>query len=86
MLKRLLEQKKIKRYGPKRRETIKNDNEQIKALVNEVLFENINNIKNNKINNENILNQENDLLIKDIKDINTQYHRASATINKNPII
>lgn len=85
MLKRLLEQKNIKRIGPKRRETIKNNNKQIEVLVNEVLFENLNNIKNNKVN-EKILNQENDLLIKDIKDINNQYHRASATIDKNAII
>ena len=85
MLKRLLEQKNIKRNGPKRRETIKNNNnKQIEILVNEVLVDNINNIKN-KVNGK-VLNQENDLLIKDIKDINNQYHRASATIDKNAII
>ena len=84
MLKRLLEQKNIKRNGPKRRETIRNE-DKIKILINEILFENINEIKNNKNNknNEKILNQENDLLI---KNINNQNFRFSATIDKNQIL
>ena len=81
MLKRLLEQKNIKRNGPKRRETIRNE-DKIKILINEILLENINEIKNNK-NNEKILNQENDLLI---KNINNQNFRFSATIDKNQIL
>ena len=84
MLKRLLEQKNIKRNGPKRRETIRNE-DKIKILINEILFENINETTNNKNNknNEKILNQENDLLI---KNINNQNFRFSATIDKNQIL
>lgn len=84
MLKRLLEQKNIKRKGPKRRETIRNDNQIIKVneIVNEILVENINDIKNNKIKQK-LLNQENDLLI---KNLNNQNFRFSATLNKNGIL
>ena len=48
MLKRLLEQKKIKRFGPKRRETVRKE-EKIKTMVNEILQENKDDIKS-KIN------------------------------------
>ena len=78
MLKRLLEQKKIKRNGPKRRETIRKD-KVIKQLVNEVIS---GNIKNKEINN-NINEKENDLLIKNIND---QKYRCSATIDRNDIM
>ena len=87
MLKRLLEQKKIKPKGPKRRETIRND-EQIKILINEVISEgqikkviddNENNIKN-KVDNS---NHENDLLIKNIK---KSKFRSSVTVEHNIII
>ena len=87
MLKRLLEQKKIKPKGPKRRETIRND-EQIKILINEVISEgqikkviddNENNIKN-KVDNS---NHENDLLIKNIKQ---SKFRSSVTVEHNIII
>ena len=78
MLKRLLEQKKIKRNGPKRRETIRKD-KVIKQLVNEVIS---GNVKNKKINN-NINEKENDLLIKNIND---QKYRCSATIDRNDIM
>ena len=82
MLKRLLEQKKVKRSGPKRRDTIRNE-EKIKIIVNEILFENINAIKINKKTNVEFLNQENDLLI---KNINIPKYRISATVDKNQII
>ena len=82
MLKRLLEQKKVKRNGPKRRETIRNNDKNIKILINEILFENLNEIKNNK-NNAVIIDQDNDLLI---KNINSQKYRNSATLDKNKII
>ena len=73
MLKRLLGQKNEKRKGPKRRETIKNG-ESIKILVNEVLLENINTIKDKKP-------PENDLIIKNIN--NQKNYRFSATVDKN---
>ena len=83
MLKRLLEQKKIKRIGPKRRETIRNG-EKIKITVNELLLKNLNDIKNNKIKNEYLFNNyEEDLLI---KNINNLKYRNSATIEKKSII
>ena len=83
MLKRLLEQKQIKIKGPKRRETIRNE-EKIKLIVNEILLQNINSIKNKKMNNDNALNNnEGDLLI---KDINNSKFRNSATIDKKSII
>ena len=44
MLKRLLDQKKIKRFGPKRRETVRKE-DRIKSLVNEILQENKEDIK-----------------------------------------
>ena len=68
MLKRLLEQKSIKREGPKRRETIRNE-KNIKIFVNEIISENLNEIKNHQNNNNKIEikdNQENNLLIKNI--------------------
>ena len=82
MLKRLLEQKKEKRKGPKRRETIKKNDEKFKLLIKEVILENINTSKNEDItiNKE---NKENDLLI---KNINNPKYRYSATTDKNAII
>ena len=44
MLKRLLDQKKIKRFGPKRRETVRKE-DKIKSMVNEILQENKEDIK-----------------------------------------
>lgn len=78
MLKRLLEQKKIKRNGPKRRETIRKDII-IKQLVNEVISGNVQNEKINIKKNE----KENDLLIKNIND---QKYRCSATIDRNDLM
>lgn len=78
MLKRLLEQKKIKRNGPKRRETIRKDIA-IKQVVNEVISGNVQNEKINIKKNE----KENDLLIKNIND---QKYRCSATIDRNDLM
>ena len=59
MLKRLLEQKKIERKGPKRRETLRiNNNKNVKKLIMEVIEENQNNEKeesNDSEDNSNIL-------------------------------
>ena len=87
ILKRLLEQKKIKSRGPKRRETIRDD-KQIKFLINEVISGNQNKkiFNDNKINNKNKTensNQENDLLI---KNINKSQFRLSSTVEQNLII
>lgn len=78
MLKRLLEQKKIKRNGPKRRETIRKDIA-IKQVVNEVISGNVKNEKINVKKND----KENDLLIKNIND---QKYRCSATIDRNDLM
>ena len=55
MLKRLLEQKKIERKGPKRRETLRKNNNNIIKLINEVIEENDKNrqLNKNKEINEN---------------------------------
>ncbi len=79
MLKRLLEQKKIKRNGPKRRETIRKD-KIIKKVVNEVIS---GNVKNKENNNNKVNEKENDLLI---KNINEQKYRCSATLDRNEIM
>ncbi len=80
MLKRLLEQKKEKRKGPKRRETIRKNNDlKVKLLINEVLLENINIVKNKGI----IIEQDNDLLI---KNINYKNFRYSASFDKKFIL
>ena len=80
MLKRLLEQKKIKRNGPKRRETIRR-NKDIQKLVNEVIVENIK--KDGTNNHKNESEKENDLLI---RNINEQKFRCSATIDRKDIM
>ena len=46
MLKRLLDQKSIKRKGPKRRKTIRSDENEIKKIIDEVIKENKNEKKN----------------------------------------
>ena len=78
MLKRLLEQKNIKRIGPKRRETIRKENN-IKSMVNDILIENRNEIKNAKDNNPDF-NRKNNTLI--IKNKNNSQMRFSITIDK----
>jgi hypothetical protein len=87
MLKRLLEQKKIKPKGPKRRETIRDD-KQIKILINEVIsekqFKKVNNDNENIIiNKTENSNHENDLLI---KNINKSKFKSSLTVEQNLII
>lgn len=82
MLKRLLEQKNIKRNGPKRRETIRKG-ENIKLLVNEIINENKNEIKKNiNLNEQNNLNRNTTLIIKN--KINSKM-RFSQTIDKKEI-
>ena len=78
MLKRLLDQKNIKRIGPKRRETIRNE-DNIKSIVNDILIENRNEIKNAKDNNPDF-NRKNSTLI--IKNKNNSQMRFSITIDK----
>ena len=75
MLKRLLEQKNIKRNGPKRRETIKKE-AQIKSLITETLNENRNKIYKNK--SEKYLKRNNSILL--IK--NSSKVRFSTIIDK----
>ena len=60
MLERLLAQKTFKICGPKRRETIKNG-EKIKIMVNEILKENKDSIKNCQINRKNSIVLKNKL-------------------------
>ncbi len=76
MLKRLLEQKNIKRIGPKRRETIRKENN-IKSMVNDILIENRNEIKNAKGNNADFNRKNSTLIIK-----NNSQVRFSITIDK----
>ena len=76
MLKRLLEQKNIKRIGPKRRETIRNE-DNIKSIVNDILIENRNEIKNAKGNNADFNRKNSTLIIK-----NNSQVRFSITIDK----
>ena len=79
MLKRLLDQKKIQRNGPKRRETIRNE-EKIKILIKEILIENKNEVKKNMYSCEsnNSLNKSGTLLI---KNKNNSKMRFSSTID-----
>ena len=77
MLKRLLDQKKIKRKGPKRRQTIRKE-DIIKPLINEVTKENKNLIINNYNTNE--FNKTNSTLI--IKNNKNHNMRFSVTIDK----
>ena len=76
MLKRLLDQKNIKRIGPKRRETIRKENN-IKSMVNDILIENRNEIKNAKGNNADFNRKNSTLIIK-----NNSQVRFSITIDK----
>ena len=84
MLKRILEQKKVKRNGPKRRDTIRKEDDKIKSLINEILTENKNEIKNstNSTDNSKSLNINSSTLI--IKNQNNlQKLRFSSTIDRN---
>ena len=78
ILKRLLEQQNIKKIGPKRRETIRKEGDNIKDIVNLLLKENKNLVLNNKNSIEN-----NTLLIK------TQFNkrgRFSVTVDKKSLM
>ena len=75
MLKRLLEQQNIKKIGPKRRETIRKDGDNIKDMVKNLLIENKNDILKSKSNKEN-----NTFLIK--KAYNKK-GRFSVTLDRN---
>jgi hypothetical protein len=75
MLKRLLEQQNIKKNGPKRRETIRKNGNDIRDLVKNLLIENKNDALNNKNKNDN-----NTLLIKNKFN---KMARNSVTIDKN---
>ena len=75
MLKRLLEQQNIKKIGPKRRETIRKDADNIKDMIKNLLIENKNDILKSKSNKEN-----NTFLIK--KAYNKK-GRFSVTLDRN---
>ena len=78
ILKRLLEQQNIKKIGPKRRETIRKEGDNIKDIVTELLKEN----KNIALNRKNSI-ESNSLLIK------TQFNkkgRFSVTVDKKSLM
>jgi hypothetical protein len=78
ILKRLLEQQNIKKIGPKRRETIRKEGDNIKDIVAELLKEN----KNIALNKKNSI-ESNSLLIK------TQFNkkgRFSVTVDKKSLM
>ena len=78
ILHRLLEQQKITMIGPKRRETIRKEGKKIHDMVQIILQENKNDILKNTKGEINST-----LIIKQPLQKNT---RASATIDKNPLI
>ena len=76
MLKRLLEQQNIKLVGPKRRETIRHDNKDIKEIVKQILQEN----KDEAIKSKNIKeNNDSSLFAKPL----IKKGRLSQTMDKN---
>ena len=79
MLKRLLEQQNIKLVGPKRRETIRHDNNDIKEIVKQILQEN----KDEAIKSKNIKeNNDSSLFAKPL----VKKGRLSQTIDKNLLL
>jgi hypothetical protein len=74
MLKRLLEQKKIKRFGPKRRNTIRN--EEIKNLIDEVLQENKDLIESSKVKKNENSDLQSSIIIKNISHKNNRFSIA----------
>ena len=84
MLKRLLEQKNEKRNGPKRRETIRKEEDKIKILIKEVLFENKNEKKNSINSNENKSLSANSTLIIKNKNNKKKIH-LSVTIDREDL-
>ena len=78
ILKRLLEQQNIKKIGPKRRETIRKEGDNLKDIVKDLLKEN----KNIALNKKNSI-ESNSLLIK------TQFNkkgRFSVTVDKKSLM
>ncbi len=82
MLKRLLDQKNIKRTGPKRRETIRKEG-QIKVLIDEAIEDNKNKKEVKDNNEETILNRGSTLIIKNKKSSKVRF---SITINKEELV
>lgn len=84
MLKRLLDQKSIERKGPKRRKTLRtNNNEEIKKLIENVIIENINNENDNKNKNQKIDNSKRESILLNYRDKkNIKQQRQSFNINK----
>ena len=82
MLHKLLEQKNSKNKGPKRRETIRNE-KLIQTKINEVISEKDNNKLINGNSRNQKTNQNNEILIKDIK---KKKHRLSANFEPNSIL
>jgi hypothetical protein len=80
MLKRLLEQKNIKRKGPKRRKTIRNNENGIIKIIEEVILENKNENKNKKKEENKFLNTT--LIIKN-KQNSKKKQSTSIIITKN---
>jgi len=80
MLKRLLEQKTIKRFGPKRRETIRK--EEIKNMVDEILQENKDFIENSKIKKTENSDVQSSIII---KNISLKNNRFSIVFDRNGI-
>ena len=77
MLKRLLEQQNIKKNGPKRRETIRDDGKKIDEMVKNILIENKNDILNSH-------NHENNILI--ARQHFNKKGRFSVTLDRNPLL
>ena len=83
MLKRLLDQKKIKRFGPKRRETVRKE-DRIKSLVNEILQENKEDIKSKIYSSKKETSDtQSSIIIKKNKGFQTRF---SFNIDRNVIL
>lgn len=87
MLKRLLEQKKIERKGPKRRKTLRvNNNKDVAKMIMEVIEENKNNKKEDNsasVNNSNNLDlSKRESILLNYKDKSNLHVRQSFNINK----
>ena len=86
MLNRLLEQKKIERKGPKRRETIRiNNNKNLIKLVKESIEDNKKN-ENNKENNQNNNPKKETILINDNIDIVAKHSVIVGKISKKKFL
>lgn len=86
MLNRLLEQKKIERKGPKRRETIRiNNNKNLIKLVKESIEDNKKK-ENNKENNQNNNPKKETILINDNIDIVAKHSVIVGKISKKKIL